>query len=147
MKSRMKMNEIEPRIYKIMDLADSQIETFDLNPILLDLIRLRVSQINGCGYCIDYHSKTALKLGETPRRLFGVSAWWETPFFSDEEQIAFKLAEEVTNISTRGVSDEVYFDAVRIFGEQKVAQLIFVIITINSWNRLAISAHLVADKD
>ncbi|NOU48226.1 MAG: carboxymuconolactone decarboxylase family protein [Bacteroidales bacterium] len=144
MKSRMKIKEVEPRIDRVMDIADAQIGSFDLNPNLLELIRLRVSQMNGCGYCIDYHTQNALKLGERAQRLFAVSAWWETPFFNEEEQVALKLAEEVTNIALRGLSDEVYFDALRVFGEQKVAQLLLVIATINTWNRLAICTHMVA---
>lgn len=147
MKARMEINKAEPRIYQVMDVADSQIETFEFNPKLLELIRLRVSQLNGCGYCINYHSKNALKLGETVQRLFAISAWWETPFFSEEENVVLKLAEEVTNISNKGVSDEVYNKALMIFGEQKVAQLLLVIVTINSWNRLALSTHMVAEQE
>lgn len=147
MKARLKINKVEPMVYQVMNDADSQIEKFNLNPGLLELIRLRVSQINGCGYCIDYHTQNALQLGETPQRLFAISAWWETPFFSEEEQVALKLAEEVTNISDKGLSDEVYFNLLRIFDEQKIAQFLFVIATINSWNRLAISTHMIAGQD
>jgi AhpD family alkylhydroperoxidase len=106
-----------------------------------------VSQINGCGYCINTHTKDALKIGETAQRLFAVSAWWETPFFTEEERVVLKLAEQVTNISNGGVSDEVYTNALDILGETKLAQAIFTIITINSWNRIAISMHMVAELD
>ncbi|MEW6194936.1 MAG: carboxymuconolactone decarboxylase family protein [Bacteroidota bacterium] len=143
----MSIKHEEPVVYKVLEEADSQIENFNLDPKLVELIRLRASQINGCGYCVNYHSKNATSLGETAQRLFAVSAWWETPFFTEEERAALKLVEEVTSISDHGVSDEVFNNALRIFGKQKLAQLIFVITAINSWNRIAISTHLVAEKD
>jgi AhpD family alkylhydroperoxidase len=147
MKSRMNINNVEPLIYQAMDESDTRIDAFDLDPRLKELVRLRASQINGCGYCINYHTKNALKLGETPQRLFAVSAWWETPFFSEEEQAVLKLTEEVTNISNHGLSDEVYNKATKLLGEKKLIQLIFIIVTINSWNRIAISTHMVAEEN
>ena len=147
MKSRMNINNVEPLIYKAMDESDTRTDAFDLDPRLKELVRLRASQINGCGYCINYHTKNALKLGETPQRLFAVSAWWETPFFSEEERAVLKLTEEVTNISNHGVSDEVYENVLKVLGEKKLIQLIFIIVTINSWNRLAISTHMVAEDN
>ena len=146
MKARMDINKAEPGIYQVMFAADKVVKGFDIDPRLKELIKVRVSQINGCGYCINYHTKDSLALGETTQRLFALSAWWETPFFSDEERAALKLAEEVTHIS-HGVSDETYQRAVDLFGEQKVAQLIFIAISINSWNRVAIPIHMVAEKD
>lgn len=147
MKSRMNINAAEPRIYQAMAVADKQVSAFDIEPKLKELIKIRVSQINGCGYCIDYHSKDALGLGETNQRIFALAAWWETPFFTEEEQAALKLAEEVTNISHHGVSNETYATVVKLLGEQKLAQVIFIAITINSWNRIAIPVHMVAGRD
>lgn len=147
MKSRLSIKAVEPGIYQAMAAADQQVKSFDIDPKLTELIKVRVSQINGCGYCIDYHTKDALKLGETPQRLFALSAWWETPFFTDEEQAALKLAEEVTLIHNQGVTDETYKKAVELFGEKKLAQIIFIAITINGWNRIAIPAHMVAGVD
>jgi len=147
MKERMNINKAEPGIYKAMAASDNKVDSFELDPKLKELIRVRVSQINGCGYCINTHTKDALKIGETAQRLFAVSAWWETPFFTDEERAVLKLAEQVTNISGGGVSDEVFNNALNILGETKLAQAIFVIITINSWNRIAISMHMVAETD
>jgi len=147
MKERMNINKAEPGIYQAMAASDKQVESFELDAKLKELIRIRVSQINGCGYCIDYHSKDALKLGESTRRLFAVSAWWETPFFTEEERAVFKLAEQVTHISNGGVTDEVYNSALAVLGEKKLAQVIFTIATINSWNRIAISMHMVAEMD
>src|SRR5580765_1750988 len=103
MKQRMNINKAEPGIYKAMDASDKQVDSFALDPKLKELIRIRVSQINGCGYCINMHTKDALKLGEIAQRIFALSAWWETPFFTEEEKAALKLAEQVTNISKKGV--------------------------------------------
>ncbi|CAN5532972.1 carboxymuconolactone decarboxylase family protein [soil metagenome] len=147
MKLRMNINEAEPRIYQAMAIADKQLQDFDLAPKLQELIRIRVSQVNGCGYCIDYHTKDAIALGETSQRIFALSAWWETPFFTGEEMAVLKLAEEVTNISKHGVSDATYEKALAVLGKQKLAQVIFVTVTINSWNRIAISMHMVAGQD
>ena len=147
MKSRMNINEAEPRIYQVMAVADKHIKEFAIEAKLKELIKVRVSQINGCGYCIDYHSNDALALGETAQRLLTLSAWWETPFFSDEERAALKLAEEVTRIYQHGVSDETYEQALKFFGKQGVAQLIFIAVTINSWNRIAIPVHMVTGVD
>ena len=147
MKERMSINKAEPGIYKAMAVSDSKVDSFELDPKLKELVRVRVSQINGCGYCINTHTKDALKIGETAQRLFAVSAWWETPFFTEEERAVLKLAEQVTNISDGGVSDEVYTNALNVMGETKLARAIFAIITINSWNRIAISMHMVAEMD
>jgi AhpD family alkylhydroperoxidase len=145
MEQRMNINEAEPAIYKAMAVADNKIASFELAPIMRELIKIRVSQINGCGYCINSHTKDALKLGETAQRIFALSAWWETPFFTTEERIVLKLAEEVTRISQKGLTNETYTEALNILGEKKLAQVIFATITINSWNRIAISMHMVAE--
>ncbi len=147
MKERMNINKAEPGIYQAMGASDKQVESFELDAKLKELIRIRVSQINGCGYCINAHTKDALKIGETAQRLFAVSAWWETPFFSEEERVVLKLTEEITNISNQGVTDKVFNDALSILGETKLAQVIFTAITINSWNRIAVSMHMVAEAD
>jgi len=141
----MNINKVEPRIYPAMAASDKQVESFELDAKWKELIRIRVSQINGCGYCINEHTRDALKAGETTQRLFAVSAWWETPFFTEEERAVLKLAEQVTRISKEGVSAEVYNDALKLLGERKLAQVIFTTITINSWNRIAISMHMVAE--
>jgi len=143
----MNINKAEPGIYKALAASDNQVDSFELDTKLKELIRVRVSQINGCGYCINSHTKDALKIGETSQRLFAMSAWWETPFFTEEERVVLKLAEQVTKISDGGVTDEVFNNALNILGEKKLAQVIFVIVTINSWNRIAIAMHMVAERD
>ena len=118
MKVRIIIDDIEPEIYKAMEKADKLIASFNLDPKLKELVKVRTSQINGCGYCINYHTKDARKLGETEQRLYALSAWWETPFFNEEEQAALKFTEQVTNISLGGVSDEVFNKVLNIYGEQ-----------------------------
>lgn len=147
MKLRMNINKAEPALYKAMAVADEKLKGFDIAPNLQELIRIRVSQINGCGYCINSHTRDAIALGETTQRLFALAAWWETPFFTEEEQAVLKLAEEATRISEKGVSDQTYEQALRLLGETKLAQVIFITTTINSWNRIAISMHMVAGVD
>jgi len=95
----MDLAKTESRIYNVMERADKMVSAFKLDRKLLELVRLRVSQINGCGYCVNLHAKDARNTGETEQRVFAVSAWWETPFFTEAERAAFKLAEEVTAIA------------------------------------------------
>ena len=147
MTERMNIDKAEPRIYKAMDAADRQIAAFDLDPKLIELVKLRASQINGCGYCVNTHSKDARKAGEPEQRVFAIAAWWETPFFSEAERAALKLTEEITRIGEGGLSEDTYQKALQHFGNTGVAQLIFTVVTINSWNRIAISMHMVAEKD
>jgi AhpD family alkylhydroperoxidase len=145
MKERMNIEEANPGIYKAMEAAEKHLAGCRLDKKLTELIKLRVSQLNGCGYCVNMHSADALKAGETPKRVFAVSAWWETPFFTDSERAAFKLAEEVTFISKQGLTEESYQEASLHFSEAEIAQLIFMTVIANSWNRLAISTHMVAE--
>jgi AhpD family alkylhydroperoxidase len=147
MNERMDIDKAEPGIYRAMAVSDKQVGSFDLDARLKELIRIRVSQINGCGYCINTHTKDTLELGESMQRLFTLSAWWETPFFTEEEKAVLKLAEQVTHISRGGVTDDVYNTAINILGEKKIAEVIFTIVTINSWNRIAISMHMIAEID
>ncbi|MTI86949.1 MAG: carboxymuconolactone decarboxylase family protein [Balneolaceae bacterium] len=147
MKERMDFSSTEPAIYKAMDAAEKTLANFDLPKKLMELVKIRVSQLNGCGYCINMHTSDARKMGETEQRIYALSAWWETPFFTEAEQAALKLAEEVTHISEHGVSDSTYQQAVDAFGEEATAQLIFTSVVMNSWNRLAISVHTVVEQD
>lgn len=118
---------------------------FGLDKKMVELIKLRASQINGCGYCVNLHSSDARKAGETEQRVFAVSAWWETPFFTEKEKAALKLAEEITNIYKAGLTEETYLRAREHYSETEIAQLIFAVVVTNSWNRIAISMHMVAE--
>ncbi|NQD72589.1 carboxymuconolactone decarboxylase family protein [Sphingobacterium shayense] len=146
LKTRMDIGLAEPKLYRAMGTADNYLPTLDLEPMLQELIRTRVSQINGCGYCINSHTQAALELGETPQRLFALAAWWETPFFTQTERTVLKLVEEVAQIDKGGLSDETYERALVLLGEQRLAQVIFVTVTIGSWNRIAVAMHMVAGE-
>jgi AhpD family alkylhydroperoxidase len=106
---------------------------------LLELIKLRASQINGCAYCLDMHTKDARAMGETEQRLFTLSAWRETPFFTERERAALALTEAVTLVSIDHVPDDVYAQAHAQFNDDELMNLVMAIATINTWNRLAIT--------
>jgi len=106
---------------------------------LLDLINFRVSQINGCAYCLDMHSKDLRAEGETEQRLYMMDAWRETPFYTDRERAALAWAEAVTNVNEDSVSDEVYEEALTQFSETELIDLTISVIAINSYNRINIA--------
>ena len=145
MKERMNIDAAEPGVYKAMNAAEKQISTFSIDKKLAELIKLRTSQLNGCGYCVNLHALDARKAGETEQRVFAISAWWETPFFTEAERAALKLAEDITKIQEAGLREETFQDAKKHFSEQEIAQLIFITTVTNSWNRIAISMHMVAE--
>jgi AhpD family alkylhydroperoxidase len=105
---------------------------------LRELVKIRASQINGCAYCIDMHSKDALKHGEDVRRLLALSAWRETPFFDERERAALLWTETLTELPKNGAPDEVYSAVAAQFGEQELSELTFVIGAINAWNRFGV---------
>ncbi|MBB3137439.1 AhpD family alkylhydroperoxidase [Rhizobium pisi] len=117
-----------------------------LSPKLLELVNLRASQINGCSVCIDGHPRIAKKLGETDERLFAVSAWRDTPYFSDAERAALALTEAVTRVSDRAdpVPDEIWDEATRHYDGKSLAALVIAIANINVWNRLNIATRQIA---
>lgn len=145
MKERMNIDAAEAGVYKAMNAAEKQISTFKIEKKLAELIKLRTSQLNGCGYCVNLHSQDARKAGETEQRVFAISAWWETPFFTEAERAALKLAEEITKIHEAGLREETFQNAKKYFSETEIAQLIFITTVTNSWNRIAISMHMVAE--
>jgi AhpD family alkylhydroperoxidase len=106
---------------------------------LFELVKIRASQINGCAYCIDMHTKDARRAGETEQRIYALNAWRETPFFTDRERAALEWTEHVTRVADTHVPDEVYQRATAQFDEAELLALTFAVIVINSWNRLAIS--------
>lgn len=118
---------------------EAYIKSTGLEPDLLELVKLRASQINGCAYCIDMHTKDARSRGESEQRLYGVNAWRETPFYSERERAALAWAEAVTKISEGLVPDDVYDQVTKHFTEKEWVDLTLAVIAINSWNRLAVS--------
>ena len=114
-----------------------------LEKSLLELVKIRASQINGCAYCLHKHSKDAIKHGEDPDRLYVIAAWREAKnWFSKEEQVILRLTEEITLISNHGLSDQTYEETVALFGEEMTAKLIVAAININALNRVGISLSL-----
>jgi len=110
---------------------------------MLELIKIRGSQINGCAYCLDMHTKDARALGETEQRIYALNAWRETPFFSERERAALEWTEAVTRVSDGQVPDAVYDAVARHFTEAELVALTFAVVAINSWNRLAIAFRAV----
>jgi AhpD family alkylhydroperoxidase len=143
MESRMDIGKMEPNAFKAIMELENYIEGTDIDLNLLELIKIRASQINGCAFCIDMHTKDARKHGETEQRIYALNAWRETPFFTFEERAVLSLTESGTLIYEDHVPDEIYEEANRYFDQKQLAQIIMAIITINAWNRLAITIRMV----
>lgn len=146
MEKRVNINEIEPQAYKAMFALEGYLASAQLTNIQRELIKIRASQINGCAFCIDMHTKDALKYGETSQRIFLMSAWRETDLFTEEEKVILSITEEITLIHNQGLSAETYKKAEQFFDNNTIAQIIMAVITINAWNRIAVSTHLVIGK-
>ena len=139
---RVNINETEPGAYKAMYALEGYLATSQLTKTHKELIKIRASQINRCAFCIDLHTKDALKNWETNERIFLLIAWRETDLFTDEEKILLAITEELTLIHKHGVSDETYKKAEQAFDKNYIAQIIMAVATINAWNRIAISTQL-----
>ncbi len=139
MHERLNYAEIAPDGFRAMLALERYAHSGAIEPSLLELIKIRSSQINSCAYCIDMHTKDARLEGETEQRLYALSAWHETPFFSDRERAALAWAEAVTRVGETHVPDELYHETRKHFNEKELVDLTFAIIAINCWNRLAIS--------
>ena len=138
MERKLDYGKVLPKGMKIMYDLDSYSANCGLESGLLDLIKLRASQINGCTYCIDMHSKDARTGGETEQRLYSLSAWRETPYYTDRERAALAFTEAVTLIADRRVPDDVYQQVREQFNEEELVKLMLAIVTINAWNRFTI---------
>ena len=141
MSQRLNLQQVAPEAYKAMFALEKYLGTTQLTPIQKHLLKVRASQLNGCAFCLDMHTREARHDGETEQRLYLLNAWRETSLFTPEEQALLALTEEITFIS-KGVSYATYQQAVAVLGEQRVAQAIMAAITINAWNRIAITTHL-----
>lgn len=140
---RIDFNEVQPRAYDAMDALDQFVKESSIDNLLRELIKIRASQINGCAYCVDAHSRDARKWGESERKIFLVAAWRESgEIFSEEERLVLQMTEELTLIHKHGLSDSVYERSIRIFGPEKTAQLIMIMVTINAWNRIGVATQL-----
>jgi AhpD family alkylhydroperoxidase len=143
MHERIKYTEIAPDGYRAMSGLEHYARSSGIESSLLELVKFRASQINGCAYCLDMHSKDARANGETEQRLYTLTAWHETPFFSERERAALEWTEAVTLVSETHIPDELYERVRKHFTEKELVDLTLAIITINGWNRLAISFRTV----
>jgi len=136
---RLDYTKVSPDAVRAMYGMEQFVRKSGLEHSLQELVKLRASYINGCAYCVDMHTKDALAAGETAQRLLAVPVWRETPFFTPRERAALAWTETVTDVSRTGVPDEAYEEVRRHFDEAEVVSLTMAIITINGWNRLAIT--------
>src|SRR6266850_4525366 len=140
MQSRLESQKASPAAYHAMLALEMFIrKSSKLEPSLIELVKMRASQINGCAYCIDMHSKDARSEGETEQRLYALTSWRETPFFTAQERAALAWTEALTLITEGHVPDDIYELAKQSFSDEELVNLTLAVITINGWNRLAIS--------
>lgn len=152
MKPRVDYRKAAPDAFKAMLDLEAGVQRSGLEPSLIELVKMRVSQINGCAYCLDMHSKDARAAGETEQRLYLLPAWREAPFYSARERAALAWAEAVTRLADGEAPDELYAQLREQFDEKGMVELTLAIIAINGWNRMAIAfranvgSYTVADK-
>jgi AhpD family alkylhydroperoxidase len=136
---RIDYQNASPDGYRAMQALGGYAKSSGPERPLLELVRMRASQLNGCAYCLDMHSKDARAIGETEQRLYVLDAWQEAPFYTPRERAALAWTEAVTRISDGGVPDALYEEVRAQFSEQELVDLTLAVIAINGWNRLAIS--------
>lgn len=141
--ARIDLTKVAPEAYQAMAGLQRYVRQSGLEQPLLELVRMRASQINGCAYCLDMHSKDARAAGETEQRLYELNAWREAPFYTERERAALEWAEALTLVSQTHVPDEVYEIARKQFSEKEIVDLTLAVAEINSWNRIAISLRAV----
>ncbi|MEA5259219.1 carboxymuconolactone decarboxylase family protein [Arcicella aquatica] len=142
MDNRINILQTEPEAYKALLGIDKYLQGTTLTNTHKELIKIRASQINGCAFCINMHTKDARKYGETEQRIYLLNAWKETTLFTEEEKAILALTEEITLISQSGVSDATYQKARELFDEHYLSNIIVAIIGINAWNRVAVTTRL-----
>ncbi|MEK4344562.1 carboxymuconolactone decarboxylase family protein [Paenibacillus sp. FSL P4-0184] len=142
MEQRMDLAGEIPAAYKAMMGLEAFVQSTGMEKSLLELIKIRASQINGCAFCIDMHTKDARKAGESEQRIYMLNAWREAPFYSDEERAVLALTESVTLVTQGHVPDDVYSEAERHFDTKQLGEIIMAIVTINAWNRIAITTRM-----
>jgi AhpD family alkylhydroperoxidase len=140
---RVDLLKTSPLAYAAMGTLERYLLESTIPPKYREIIKIRASMINGCAYCIDMHTREARKLGETEHRLYAMAAWRESPLFNEEERALLEFTEEVTNIREHGVSEDVYKNVSWHFSEIQIAEIIMQIVTINAWNRIAVSTNMV----
>ena len=142
MSKRINILQLEPDAYKAIMVLENYLTNSGIKKAHWELIKIRASQINGCAYCLDMHSREARNHGETEQRIYVLNAWRDTSFFTEEEKAILALTEEVTQISHGGVSDQTYQQAASVLDEHYLAKVIMAITVINAWNRISISTRM-----
>ncbi len=142
MSLRFNYAKVYPQVLEKMLEMENFAKSSGIDPKLYELIKIRASQINGCAYCINMHTKDSRAMGEEERRIYLLNAWRETNYYTEKEKAALELTEYVTKISDQGVPDEVYDRVKKEWDEKGIIALIVTINTINSWNRIAISTGM-----
>ena len=140
MKERFNLSKADPKAFDAMLNLEKYLAESGLDKILFELIKTRASQINGCAYCINMHVRDAMKIGETSQRLFLLDAWRETTLFTEKERAVLALTEAMTLIANNLVSDTVFDDAKKHLTDKEMAAVMMTIVTINGWNRIAITS-------
>jgi AhpD family alkylhydroperoxidase len=144
MNARIDLMHVNPGVVHAMLGLERQVRQAGFDHKLLNLVRMRASQINGCAYCLDMHSKDARAIGETEQRLYGLDAWREAPYYSARERAALEWTEALTLVAETHAPDEVYERVREQFPEDELVHLSLAIVAINGWNRLNIAARTVA---
>ncbi|PZD96870.1 carboxymuconolactone decarboxylase family protein [Paenibacillus sambharensis] len=138
MESRFRMEHTLPSVYKKMMELDAAVAGTGIDPALLELIKIYASQLNGCAFCVDMHTRDARESGEQERRIYHLSVWRESPLFTPAERAALEMTEALTLVAGRHIPDTLRKDVIRHFGAEGAAQIMMAIVTINAWNRIAI---------
>lgn len=147
MEVRFNYRNANPEAFRAMLKLEDFVKTSGLDVTLLEFIKIRASQINGCAFCIDMHTRDLRNMGETEQRIYLLSAWREAPFYTDKERAVLELTEAVVRISEHGVPQDLYERVRAHFDEREYVTLIMAINTINAWNRLAISTGMFPEEN
>ncbi|MFL6621906.1 MAG: carboxymuconolactone decarboxylase family protein [Sulfurifustis sp.] len=144
MQQRIDYKNITPGAYQALAGLERYVRASGLERSLLELVKTRVSQINGCAHCLDMHTKDARAAGESEQRLYVLPAWREAPFYTGRERAALAWAEALTLISTNAISDDLYAEVRRHFTEKEIVDLTLAVVAINGWNRVVVSFRIPA---
>lgn len=143
MSKRFEMVKVQPAAYKAMNSLEQYLRAGTITTLEREMINIRASQINGCAYCVNLHTRDARKHGETEQRIYLISVWREAKnIFNEQEQLLLEMTEEITLIHNHGLSDPLYEKAIALWGEERTAQVIMAIITINAWNRIGVGLNM-----
>lgn len=143
MKSRMNPYQDAPDVMKAMTTLEAQVQSSGLEASLMDLVKIRASQINGCAFCIHMHTREARARGESEARIYLLNAWRESPLYSERERAALTWTESMTLVAETHIPDEVYDEARQHFSAEEIVKLSLAVVTINGWNRFAIAFRLI----